>query len=92
MAQIVGDALVVGTRIRVKAGVSAPDVAEVSIEGWTGMVAEIAGKKAERKYIVEWDQATIDAMPPEYLAACERMQLYHIMACLEGDDLEADEG
>ena len=88
MANVLGDALAVGTRIRVRAGVTAPDVAEISIEGWTGVVAEVTGKKAQRKYIVEWDQCTIDNMPPEYLDVCEQKQLYHIMSCLERDDLE----
>ena len=86
------DELSVGTGIRVKAGVTAPDLSEFKIEGWTGTIAELTGKKANRKYIIQWDAATVEQMPAAYLEQCERKQLYHLMACLTADDIEADDG
>ena len=81
----------VGMNIRVRAGVSAPDLPEFTVEGWTGTIAELTGKKTNRKYIIQWDDATVAKMPPEYLEQCEQKQLYHLMVCLTADDIEADE-
>ena len=77
-----------GARIRVRDGVSAPEFPEVVIAGWTGTVAETSRRRSELKYMVEWDDQTIDQMPPDYLEKCEARQLYHVMACLDGDDIE----
>lgn len=77
-----------GTRIRVKAGVPSPEFPEISIGGWTGTVMEVSGKPPAQKFIVEWDSATISAMPSDYVSRCEAQQLYHVMACLGADDIE----
>ena len=79
--------LSVGTRVQVKPGVSAPDVPEVSIAGWTGRITQISKKKAGRQFFVEWDQATLEQMPPEYLSLCEERMLFHAMSCLTEDSL-----
>lgn len=84
-------AFAVGTQIKVKSGVTSPDMPDFPLEGWTGTVAELATKKPPRKYMVEWDDATLDAMPTGYLEFCEQRQLYHRMICLTEDDLEAVE-
>ena len=81
-----------GIRIRVKEGTPAPDLSDHSIGGWTGTITQVAGKKEKQKIFIEWDAATLEAMSPEYLQACEEKQLYHLMACLGPDQLEpADE-
>ena len=77
-----------GTRIRVKPNVPSPEFPEVSFGGWTGTVMEVSGKPPAQKFIVEWDGATLAAMPPDYVARCEAQMLYHVMACLGGDDIE----
>ena len=38
--------------------------------------------------MIEWDQSTLDNMPPEYLKQCQEQKLYHLMVCLTGDALE----
>lgn len=78
-----------GAAVRVKPGVTAPDLPEFSIEGWTGTVTEVSGRKGARRYFIEWDTATLNAMPPDYAEACEQRQLYHLMTCLSFDDIEA---
>ena len=78
----------VGAAVKVKSGVSSPDMPDFSIEGWTGTVSEVATKKPPRKYMVEWDDATLTAMPAGYLEFCEQQQLYHRMICLGEADLE----
>jgi hypothetical protein len=77
-----------GARIRVKAGVASPDFPDVSFGGWTGAIVEVSGKPPAQKFIVEWDQQTIAAMPTDYVARCESQMLFHAMACLGADDLE----
>ena len=81
------DELKKGKQIRVNASVAAPDIPEILIENWTGIIVEVIGKKGARKYMIEWDEATLDAMPAEYTEKCEELRLYHKMACLIGDDL-----
>lgn len=78
-----------GTRIRVKEGISSPEFPEISINGWTGTITEIAGKKSQPKYMIEWDEPTLEKMPPEYLEKCEQDKLYHKMACLGGEEIES---
>ena len=58
------------------------------VEGWTGMVVEVRGKKvAERTYILEWDEDTEQKMPEAYKSQCEEQGLFFKMACLPGDAL-----
>lgn len=77
-----------GSRIRVKPGVNSPEFPEISLAGWTGTVVETTGKPPEQKVIIEWDAATLAAMPAEYVSKCEAGQLYYVMASLSGDDVE----
>ena len=84
------DELSVGSKIRVKAGVAAPDLADFSIEGWTGTIVELSGKKAKRKYIIEWDASTVEKLPADFIKQCEEKQLYYVMTCLTADDIELD--
>ncbi len=77
-----------GTRVRVKPNVASPEFPEVSLAGWTGAVMEVTGKPPAQKIIVEWDGATVAAMPPDYIVRCEAQMLYHAMACLGADDIE----
>lgn len=77
-----------GSRIRVKPGVNSPEFPEISLAGWTGVVAELTGKAPDQKVIIEWDSQTLAAMPPEYVSQCESGQLYHAMASLNESDVE----
>lgn len=78
-----------GAKVKVKDGVTAPDLPEFTIAGWSGTIAEVGGKKSARKYFIEWDAETLAAMPSEYTDACEEKQLYHLMTCLTADQIEA---
>ena len=81
--------LAIGSRVRVKLGVLSPDFADVSFAGWTATIMELNGKKPNQKFIIEFDDAAIAAMPPDYLQRCEEQRLLYTMACLEADQLEA---
>ena len=77
-----------GSRIRVRPGVNSPEFPDISLAGWTGTVVETSGKPPEQKVIIEWDAATMSAMPADYISKCEAGQLYHAMASLAFDDVE----
>ena len=82
------DELAAGTRIRIKSGTMVPEFPEIACGGWTGTVVEASGKKPNTKYVIEWDDATLAAIPEAYVRACEAQGLYHRMACLEGSTVE----
>ncbi len=65
-----------GSRIRVKPGVNSPEFPDISLAGWTGTVVETSGKPPDQKVIIEWDAATIDSMPKDYVTKCESGKLY----------------
>jgi hypothetical protein len=81
----------VGTRIRVKPGVSAPEFPDVSCGGWSGSIAERIGKKTAPKYVIAWDAATLARLPSGYRERCEQAGLLFEMSCFAADDLEAIE-
>ena len=81
--------LAIGSRVRVKAEVMSPDFTDVSFAGWSATIVELNGKKPNQKFIIEFDDAVIAAMPPEYLRRCEEQRLLYTMACLTADQLEA---
>ena len=77
-----------GMRIRVKAGVAAPEFPDVLCEGWTGQVSELIGKKSDPKYVIEWDESVVEAMPASYVEQCEEKHLFYRMACFSADEIE----
>ena len=87
MAKRKSSKLSAGTPIRVNDGVAMPEFPQVDITGWTGTVSEAQGRGADIKYIVEWDDATNQRMPQEYVDHCEQHGLYAGMACLPRGDV-----
>ena len=86
---LVADSIAVGTKIRVKEGVASPEFPDVSYAGWTGSVVEQTGKKLARKFVIEWDDQTLDDMPTEYHDRCEENSLFYRMACLDAKQFES---
>jgi len=79
----------VGSQVRVKDGVPSPEFPDISLGGWIGTVAEVSGKAEPFSYVLEWTDATLQNMPPDYVQKCEQEGLYHAMACLSEDALES---
>lgn len=77
-----------GTRIRIRVGVTAPEFPSVSCSGWTGSLADVIGSKERPQYVVEWDAATLAALPPSYTAECEQKNLLYTMACFPPDAVD----
>jgi hypothetical protein len=80
--------LAIGVRVRVKTGTMIPEFPDVACGGWTGTVVDTTGKKPNSKYVIEWDDATLAAIPESYLRTCEAQGLYYRMVCLESTSLE----
>ncbi|ADG69863.1 hypothetical protein Plim_4052 [Planctopirus limnophila DSM 3776] len=78
-----------GRKVRVKAEVTSPEFPEILLAGWTGTVVEVTGKAPAEKYVIEWDAETLSSMPADYITRCESQQLYHLMACLDAEAVEA---
>jgi hypothetical protein len=84
----VAEAISIGTVIRVKTGVTSPEFPEVSHAGWAGNVVELTGKKSALKYVIEWNDQTIDDIPTEYRDLCEQNNLFYRMACFDAKQIE----
>lgn len=63
----------VGDSVRVKDGATCPDFPHLSIAGWQGRVTELDSVSTGKALLgVEWDSQTLNEMPPEFIAHCER--------------------
>ena len=80
-----------GTSVEVNEGIAIPEFPDVCAEGWLGTVVESKGRGETLKYIIEWEDATIEAMPKSYLEQCETIGLYHRMACLNANQIKSVE-
>ena len=81
--------LKVGTAIRVREGISVPELPDFSCAGWSGTVLEVRKKKDGSQFIIEWDDPTLEQkMPAAYQQQCEEQGLFFRMACLTADDIE----
>jgi hypothetical protein len=82
----------IGTKVRVKSGVSDPDFPDIPLGGWAGMVTKVEHAKGEVTYLITWDQRTLRGMHPIYRKRCERDGLELESMWLGDDDLELDDG
>jgi hypothetical protein len=84
-------ALSPGTKVRVKPGIAMPEFPDILCEGWTGSIMEATGKKSDPKYVIEWDDPVVDALPKSYVELCEEKHFFYRMACFPGSAIEAAE-
>jgi hypothetical protein len=82
----------VGTKVRIRDGVTAPEFPDVSCAGWTGTLGDVIGSKERPQFVIEWDAATVSAMPPQYVHECEQKQLLYTMACFPPESVELLDG
>jgi hypothetical protein len=53
----------VGSEVRVKKGVAAPNYPDVPLVGWRGRVSQVSGTI----YLVHWNEVTLEAVRPSYV-------------------------
>jgi hypothetical protein len=81
-----------GTEIRVKAGVTLPDLSDIPLGNWAGTISEICVDQNPITYEIKWNQRTLDNMPSIYRKRCERDGYEWDTVWLNEDDLELDTG
>ncbi len=80
----------IGDIVKVKEGVSDPDLESQSISGWQGEIIEITKTKNKKVLIeIKWDNKTLNLMPDEFLDYCGRNGLDHELMNLFEEDIES---
>lgn len=82
----------VGDQVRVKYGIADPDFTDIPLGGWAGTITEVSHDAKSHLYLIEWNQFTLDNMPPIFRKRCERDGLDEESSWLGEEDLEPDEG
>jgi hypothetical protein len=78
--------------VRVRPGVADPDFAGFPLGGWSGTVAAVDRKAAPRRFLVEWNQRTLEQMSPIYRTRCARDGLSVRDMWLDEASLQCDTG
>src|SRR5436190_6389916 len=81
-----------GLLVRVKPGTTVPGFLDIPLGGWAGTIKEVDGRSSPPTYLVEWNQHTLDHMPPVYRKRCDRDGLGVESMWLGEDDIELDPG
>ena len=79
-------------RVRVKYGVPDPDFPDIPLGGWAGTITEVSHDAKSHVYLIEWNQFTLDHMPPVFRKRCERDGVYQEHCWLGEENLESDVG
>ncbi len=78
----------VGSRVRVKKGVTAPNHAEIFLGGWCGRVYQVSGTMC----LVHWSEATLAAIPSIHRERWRRDGADFRVMWLQANALETDPG
>jgi hypothetical protein len=82
----------VGTGVRVKIGVTLPDLPGIPLGNWTGTISERFADQTPVTYAIKWNEATLDDMPSIYRQRCERDGYEWDAVSLNEDEIEEDKG
>lgn len=82
----------VGTKVRVKSGITLPDLPDIPLGNWAGTISEVFADETPPAYEIQWNQRTLDDMPSIYRKRCERDGFEWDTVWLSEDDLEPDTG
>ena len=78
----------VGSRVRAKKGVTAPNDPDMPLGGWLGTVSQVSGSI----YLVHWSGETLEAAGPHYRERWRREGVDFRAVWLQEQALEADPG
>ena len=73
-------------------GVIVPDLPDIPLGGWTGIVKQVERSDQETVYEIKWDSTTLKNVHPVYLRLCERDGFDAEIMWLADEDLEPDDG
>ena len=78
----------IGSMIRVKKGVIAPNCPKVPVGGWVGTVSQLSGGRC----LIKWGMATLEAIPIVYRELCQEAGVDIHAMWLQDMVLEGDPG
>ena len=81
-----------GSKVRVKYGVTDPDFPDMPLGGWAGTVTKIIEHEGQVNCVFEWDEKTLASIRPIYKQRCEIDGLDYRFMGLGQDDIETDDG
>jgi len=84
--------LAVGTDVRVKTGVTLPDLPDIPLGNWAGTISNIFVNQTPVTYEIKWNSRTLDDMPSIYRKRCERDGYEWHAVTLYEDELELNTG
>jgi hypothetical protein len=58
--------------VRVKTGVTLPDLPDIPLGNWAGTISNIFVNQTPVTYEIKWNRRTLDGMPSIYRKRCER--------------------
>jgi hypothetical protein len=82
----------VGSRVRVKPGITDPDFKDIPLGGWAGTTSQVDQRSNPPILLIEWNQFTLDHMHPVYRNHCERDGRFLECLWLSETDVEPDSG
>lgn len=79
----------IGDSVKVKKGVTDPDMKELCIEGWQGRIVQITKDDDNKACVdVSWDSITLQNMPKHVIEKCEEDGLDCTLCGLYADEVE----
>lgn len=81
-----------GTEVRVKTGVTLPDLPDIPLGNWAGTISNIFVNQTPVTYEIKWNRRTLDGMPSIYRKRCERDGYKWDSVWLNENDLEPNTG
>lgn len=79
----------IGDIVRVKEGIMCPDLKDLNIEGWKGVVTEISEDEEDNVIVcIEWDEDTIKNMPKNFISQGDEEGLDNELMYLYIGDVE----
>ena len=81
-----------GDKVRVRYGVIVPDLLDIPLGGWRGIIKQVERTEGQTVYEIKWDRKTLKNVHPVYLRRCERDGFDSEIMWLAEEDLEPDEG
>jgi hypothetical protein len=81
-----------GAAVRAKPGIKDPDYPDIPLGGWAGTITDIDRSSRPVAYLIEWNQATLDAMHPVFRQRCLRDDVNFQEFWLDEDNIEEDSG
>jgi len=82
----------VGTKVRVKPGISDVLFPDMPLGGWAGTVTEIINEQGQINYLFKLDDRTLASIHPLYRKRCDRDGLDFEIMSLREKELELDDG